>query len=472
MAGCGGGGGGKLPPLSGGGRSSGSPQPGDWNTFGDGLSRQGYNASEATLTSGNAGGLHQVWARNLGAAIDAQPLYAANVELGGSLHNVLYVGTEGGVFYAIDASSGNVLWQQSLGSTHSGCTDLPGGTFGITDTATFDRSTNRVYVADGLDKLHALDMTTGKEAGGWPVTITPEVSEEHVYSALIFNPANQLLYAQTAGYCDFAPYSGRLIAVNTGSATVAATFFPGGANSGGGLWGMGGPSIDTTSNDVFIATGNTESTTDHDANGEQVVRLTAMLAVEAANYPGLSSGTLDYDFGSTPMLYQAGSCPAQFVAQNKDGTLYLYDQSSIASGAVQALEMANPTEAGEFIGVAAYSPAAGDLYVGDPAGCCSFASGLVALQVQADCTLALAWQMAEGSPAGDNDNVAATVANGVVYSVDGIGDEIYANDASSGAPLWNSASIVSGPVFAPPAVTAGHLYVGSWDDDLYSFGLQ
>jgi outer membrane protein assembly factor BamB len=468
IAGCGGKG--ALPPPSG-SSGFGSPSNVDWSTFGDGIAREGFNPNESALTASNASGLRLIWSRDLGRAIDAQPIYAAGVKIGSSTHDVLYVGTEGGLFDAIDAQSGAVLWSKTLGSTTSTCQDLPGGVFGITDTAVFDRTTDRVYVADGQDEVHALAMDTGQEAAGWPVAATPYVSQEHVYAALTYNPSNQLLYVETASYCDTTPYQGRIVAIDTNDASIAATFLPSQSLNGGGLWGMGGASIDASTGDVFIATGNTESTTEHDAYGEQVMRLTADLAVEATNYPGLSSGIDDYDFGSTPMLYQFSSCPPELTAQNKDGVLYIYGQSTIASGPVQSLEMSVPGGGGHFIGVAAYSPQNGLVYIGDPSGYGSYTNGLVALKVQSDCSLALAWQKAEGPNNDDDDNIGATVAGDVVYSADGLGDAIFANDAATGRPLWNSGTTIGGAVMAPPAVTAGHVFVGSWDHKLYAFGI-
>jgi outer membrane protein assembly factor BamB len=471
LSGCGGGQHGSVLPEN--APTPTDPTPTDWSTFGDGLAREGYNPNETTLGRGNAASIRETWSRNLGGAIDAQPIYAANVEIGGATHNVLYVGTEAGEFYALDAASGQILWQALLGAySVADCDDLPGGSFGITATATFDRESGRVYVADGMDRVHALSMQTGAESAGWPVTVTSLPSQEHIYSALAYNPANGLLYAQTAGYCDIEPYEGRLVAIDTAQASIVATFLPGQGNGGGGIWGMGGPSIDAATQDLFIATGNTFGASSYVGYGEQLLRLTPMLAVEAANYPGLISGTRDYDFGSTPMLYQAAGCPGQLTAQNKDGVLYVYDQSLIGSGPAQSIDMADDSEAGVFIGVAAYLPAQRLVYLGDPDGYGGYVNGLVALRVLSNCTLALAWQRSEGPEPPDNDNVAVTVANGVVYSVDGIGDQLFANDAGAGTTLWNSGATIKGPVFAPPVVVAGHVFVGSWDSNLYAFGLR
>ena len=138
------------------------------------------------------------------------------------------------------------------------------------------------------------------------------VAQEHIYSALTYNAANDILYAATASYCDDTPYDGRLVAIDAASGTVAATFMPVTSTSGGGMWGMGGVSINTTDNDVFVATGNPPS-----QYGESLVRLSSSLAVSVSNRPAIISG--DYDFGSTPLLVQTPGCAAQVILKNKNG---------------------------------------------------------------------------------------------------------------------------------------------------------
>ena len=187
-----------------------------------------------------------------------------------------------------------------------------------------------------------------------------------------------------------------------------------------------------------------------------------------SNLPPLTG--FEVDFGSTPMLYTPPGCPEQAVAKNKSGLLFSWGINSIANGPITSLPMAADTDAGIFIGVTAYSPVTHLVYVGDPDAIAPFETGLVALRSQPDCTLALAWQHAEGSYATSSDNVAPSVANGIVYVSDGTANIVYAFDAADGRELWNSGSIIGGPVFAPPTVD-GRVFVPSGDDRLYAFGL-
>ena len=61
------------------------------------------------------------------------------------------------------------------------------------------------------------------------------------------------------------------------------------------------------------------------------------------------------------------------------------------------------------------------------------------------------------------------VANGVVYVSIMYDNSVYALDASTGVLLWKYTT--GGTVYSSPAVVNGMLYVGSYDGNLYAFGL-
>jgi outer membrane protein assembly factor BamB len=92
--------------------------------------------------------------------------------------------------------------------------------------------------------------------------------------------------------------------------------------------------------------------------------------------------------------------------------------------------------------------------------------GLLAFQLDADCKLALAWQYNVAT------NVTTpTIANGVVYFTGGFSGKIYAVNAATGAPLWDSGTSVSGRMPATPIVVEGKLYAVGYDHQLHAFGL-
>ena len=93
---------------------------------------------------------------------------------------------------------------------------------------------------------------------------------------------------------------------------------------------------------------------------------------------------------------------------------------------------------------------------------------MIALRVTPQCKLKLAWQKTVGP---DQTSVSPpVVANGVVYYGDGIGDRVFAFDATTGQQLWTSGTAFDGPIFAAPTVADGRLFVGSWDETVRAFG--
>lgn len=501
-----------------------SPAPSytDWPTFGDSLQRIGDNPNEVTLTaSGIASSqLKPAWSKpdDLGAPITAQPVVATNVTVKGAPVNVLYIGAENNIFYAINADTGAILWQTTLGSPPTvACNDLPGNQFGITGTATYDRSAGTngtVYVADSTDTVHALDMTSG--ADQWSVnvlmdpntnTIVGSPGQDHIYGALTLNPVNGMLYAETGSFCDNQPWHGRIVAISTSTHSVVAAFFPGRTGMGktgtsycgGGIWGMGGASIDAATNDVFVATGNIvtapipatsgcPSNNGDETNpyGDSVVQLDSGLnyiSSDPANVNGVKVKA-DSDYGATPMLYTVPNCSAEQVStKNKNGYIYTYGVSATTITPEQQLHVGNTSSNGIFIGVPAFDPGTGWVYVGNPNANGNYAHGLNAFQQGNGCTglsPGPAWKASVGGGnVTSDDNQAPSVANGVVYFTDGVGNRLWVFNDASGAPLWNSATIIGSACTQygtacgtyGAATVDGRVFVGSWNHKLYAFGL-
>src|SRR4029077_16772738 len=119
--------------------------------------------------------------------VDAEPLFLSGLNVpGAGVHDVVYVATEHDSVYAFDASSGSQLWRVSLlgsGETTSdtrGCSQVT-PEIGITSTPVIDRSRGphgAMHVvamstagSTYFQRLHALDLATGVELFGGPVTI-------------------------------------------------------------------------------------------------------------------------------------------------------------------------------------------------------------------------------------------------------------------------------------------------------------
>ena len=88
----------------------------DVTTYHYNVSRDGLNAKETILTQANVNSAQfgKIGFDAVDGKVDAQPLYLANVAIGGQFRNVLYVATEHDSVYAFDADSGAQIWKTSI----------------------------------------------------------------------------------------------------------------------------------------------------------------------------------------------------------------------------------------------------------------------------------------------------------------------------------------------------------------------
>jgi outer membrane protein assembly factor BamB len=397
----------------------------------------------------------------------AQPVYAAGVQVNGVATDVIYEGTEHGDFYALAAATGKLVWHRTLGEVETTCSDMPDRDFGVGSTAALDRASDSLYVAGGDGMVYSLNLATGADRTGWPVANVFTPSQEHVYGGILFDPIGKI-YVTTASHCDIAPYHGKIAEIDVRTHRVSKSFFPAStAFNGGGIWGPGGVSQDSSNGHIFVATGNALTDPENYLYSDGVVELTNSLAALGHNSPPLSGG--DVDFGATPLLYQAAGCPAQLVAKNKSGVMFVYKRGAISAGPAQSLQISD-THGHDFNGIPAFSPVTNTVYVtnDDESSSGIYKHGLVALKVQSDCTLKLAWQSVAG-PASASVSP-PSVANGVVYYGDGLGKQLLAYNAATGKKLWDSGGTISGDIFAAPTVADGKVFGASWDNRIYAFG--
>jgi hypothetical protein len=157
----------------------------------------GANLNETVLAPSNvsAASFGKTASTPVDGQVYAQPLYLENVNIstgaGQGVHNVVFVATEHDSVYAIDSTTGGMLWHTSFINPGAGVTSVPavdsGSTsltpeLGVTATPVIDPATGTIYVsattkeirADGahyLYRLHALDVSTGAEKFGGPAVI-------------------------------------------------------------------------------------------------------------------------------------------------------------------------------------------------------------------------------------------------------------------------------------------------------------
>jgi hypothetical protein len=269
----------------------------DMLTYKNDLSRSGQNLAESALTPANvnASGFGLLRILPADGKVDAQPLYASQLGVAGSLHNVLFVATEHDSVYAFDADNGIVLWQTSLlaaGETLSdsrGCSQVV-PEIGITSTPVIDRSAGAhgtlyvVAMSKGASstyhqRLHALDLATGAEllngpaeitatyptAAGGTTSFSPGQYEERAALLLL----NGTIYTSWTSHCDIAPYFGWIIAYSASTLlrTAMLNIAPNSGGVGPAIWmSGGGPAADSSGN-IYLLTANGAFETSLDANG-------------------------------------------------------------------------------------------------------------------------------------------------------------------------------------------------------------
>ena len=253
--------------------------------------RDGLNTLEKVLTPANVNATQfgKIGFYAVDGKVDAQPLFLPSRQIAGDTHNVLYIATEHDSLYALDADKGTVFWHVSLlhaGETPSddhGCSQVT-PEIGITATPVIDPKAGVIYAVamskDGsghyFQRLHALDVTTGDEKPGSPVSVQatyPGSGDNSSGGSVIFDPSqykeragllllNGVVYLSWSSHCDFRPYTGWIMGYDqtTLAKTSVLNISPNG--NGASIWQSGnGPAADNQGNIYFLAANGTFDTT-------------------------------------------------------------------------------------------------------------------------------------------------------------------------------------------------------------------
>jgi uncharacterized protein YjdB len=338
--------------------------------------RSGLNASESLLTPSNVNtsSFGKLFSLSIDGYAYAEPLLMSGVTINSAKHNVLYVATEHDSVYAFDADTGgSPLWQVSLLQTgETPLTDGPIQPFeGVTSTPVIDPSTNTLYVVSaqvasggsGTFRLNALDITTGAQKFGGPVTLNvsvPATNSASVGGVQTLNTSciqrAALLLANGNVYMGFGScHSGWLVAYKASNLTQVGVFNSstvlngeGTYASAGGVWmGSGGPVADSSGN-VYVTTGN-GPWNGTNAFADSVLKFPPT-PVSGAN------GTMQPTDYFTPSIYQYMDCndsdlaagglilipgTTTLIAGGKTGTMFLVNSSNLGhetsndAGAIQ-----------------------------------------------------------------------------------------------------------------------------------------
>lgn len=444
------------------------------------------------LTTTAAANMHLDTAFNatVSGNVYAQPLFWTPP---GTSTGEVIVATESNIVYALNAITGAVIWQTTLG-TPVPLSDLPCGNInpeGITGTPTIQGPTGTLFVDALIDtangprqQIFALSATTGKILPKYPLDIqaalaaqgtTFDSTTQGERAGLLFLNGNLYIsYAGRSGDCD--TYHGVIVQVKTAAASIAG-FWQTRAN-GGGIWAQGGAFSDGTS--IFATTGNTMNATSW-SDGEAIIKLAPGLAHSTdpttyftpANWKTLDNEDLDLGGTDATVLKVpvAGSSPVErLLALGKDGNAYLVDAANLGGIGSQLATLA-VSKASIITAAAVYAtPNVAMLAFrngNDPS--CNTAS-ITMLSLTAT-TITQAWCAPLNGGGAPVITTTDGVHNAIVWVVGANGDNfLHGFDALKGTVLFAGGGTVIAGVrnFATILVSGGKFYIAG-QGKIYAF---
>ena len=493
-------------------------------TYHNDVARTGQNLNEAALTTANVNSATFGKLRSLpvDGKVDAQPLYLAQLAIGGATRNVLYVATEHGSVYAFDADAGAMLWQVStlgsgeVASDTRGCDQIT-PEIGITATPVIDRNAGThgvIYVvamsksgSTYFQRLHALDVTTGAEMFGGPRNITasfPGAGDNSSNGNVIFDPAqykeraallllNGVVYTTWASHCDIRPYNGWIMGYNqtTLAQTTVLNVVPNGSE--GAIWMADtGPAADGSGN-IYVLDANGDFGTTLNAGGfpsngnygNAFLKISTAGGLAVADYFEMQNqqqeNASDADLGSggavvLPDLTDGtGNVRHLSVGAGKDGHIYVVNRDAMGkfnAGSNNIYQELSGVLGGGVFSMPAYFN--GTLYygaVGDAIKAFKITNAMLATGPASQTSNTFPYP-------GTTPSISANgTSNAIVWAAENTTPAVlHAYDANTLHELYNSNQAGSrdqlgaGNKFITPTVVNGKVYMGT-SDSVGVFGL-
>jgi hypothetical protein len=493
-------------------------------TYHNDVARTGQNLNEAVLTTANVNSTTFGKLRSLpvDGKVDAQPLYLAQLAIGGATRNVLYVATEHGSVYAFDADAGTPLWQVStLGSGEvtsdtRGCDQIT-PEIGITATPVIDRNAGThgvIYVvamsksgSTYFQRLHALDVTTGAEMFGGPRNITasfPGAGDNSSNGNVIFDPAqykeraallllNGVVYTTWASHCDIRPYNGWIMGYNqtTLAQTTVLNVVPNGSE--GAIWMADtGPAADGSGN-IYVLDANGDFGTTLNADGfpsngnygNAFLKISTAGGLAVADYFEMQNqqqeNASDADLGSGGALVLPdltdgnGNVRHLSVGAGKDGHIYVVNRDAMGkfnAGSNNIYQELSGVLGGGIFSMPAYFN--GTLYygaVGDAIKAFKITNAMLATGPASQTSNTFRYP-------GTTPSISANgTSHAIVWAAENTTPAVlHAYDASTLHELYNSNQAGSrdqlgaGNKFITPTIVNGKVYMGT-TDSVGVFGL-
>jgi outer membrane protein assembly factor BamB len=414
---------------------------------------QGYNPYETTLNTSNVSSLVLKWKVAMKGDLPAEPVV---------VNGVLYEGSVGGYMYAVNITTHTKIWRTFLGTeTSSTCTHYNRG---IAGAAAVENGT--VYVGGGKSStgynFYALDALTGNIK--WQQRLgTSGTTNDMIWNAPAV--ANGRVYIGVASLCDKPLTQGMLYALDMTTGNILAQFavVPNGS-IGGGIWSV--PTIDAATGTVIVTTGSIDKTNAIGMTASIVTLDWNTLAVKEYWQVPKAERIADADWGCTPTLFPGPSGKTYVGCINKNSTYYVFDEANVANGPIWQVNLGPGGHTGGVTGsFGSASYVNGVLYVPTALATVngtSYGGSIGAFDALTGNQL---WRF---GTAGSVVNSVIT-ANGLLFDSQGKTMEI--RDMSTGTVLFSYTPSATHPIQGIVTVVNGIVYVPDNDGYLYVLGL-
>lgn len=283
----------------------------DWTTYHGDPSRRGYVATGPDPSSPRV-----AWR----AALDGK-VYASRLVVGGRV----IAATENGTLYALDGTTGAVIWRQHL-ATPVPAAQLPCGNIdpvGITGTPVYDPQTAQLFAivttSGGKHYLKTVDVRSGGLRASREVDDPGSLPSTHLQRAALLLAYHTVYVAYGGNYGDCGQYLGRVAGVPVAGGAIHWFHVP--SQREAGIWGASGP-VAIPTGGVLVTTGNGQAFSGAWDHSDSLLKLSPTLGLVSGFAPAgwAQENSVDADLGSMgPLLLSS----TQAIAAGKGGSVYL-----------------------------------------------------------------------------------------------------------------------------------------------------
>jgi outer membrane protein assembly factor BamB len=495
----------------------GTVRAGDWLMFGGDPQRTGWAREEKLLTRESVPKLKLEWKLKLPnvqkelTALTVPVVVQQVITPKGFMELVYVAGSSDNVF-AIDADTGKIFWERQF-KIDSKPKSEPNWLcpMGLNATPVIDKASRTIYVLQSDGNLRGLSIVSGEDRFP-PTPFVPPFSKNWS-----LNLRDGVIYTVVSQGCSGAKSA--VYAMDLKAEGHPVSVFKSTTTGGAGIWGRAGAAIGPNG-EVYAETGDGPWDPAAGKYSDSFLGLSARELTLADYYTPANRAWItkkDLDMGcASPVVFPFKNW--QLVAGGgKEGVIYLLDAKSLGGAdhrtplyrsALITNEEVDFAGKGFWGSFATWEDSAGDRWLYAPAwgAPASTAPKFPVTYGTAPNGSIMAFRIVEkdGKPqleaawmSGDmNVPEPPIVANGVVFAlsngetvkqVDSDGKllssqfraehhtgnaTLHALDSATGKVLFNSGDTISGWThFSGLAVAAGRVYVVTWDNTVYAFGL-